>query len=45
MKISCENTHNKAPKQGSVRCAHSAGRAEGARPLARRYEELDISQV
>jgi len=30
-------TYNKAPKQGSVHCAHSEGRAENARPLARRY--------
>ena len=32
-----KRTPNKAPKRGSVRCAHSAGRAEDARPLARRY--------
>ena len=31
--------HNKAPKQGSVRCALSAGRAYDARPLARRYKD------
>ena len=29
--------YNKVPKRGSVRCAHSAGRAEDARPLAWRY--------